>query len=117
MKIRIGALSFYLFVAAMVAYAISLNQKIKTLELSIENERLTREYNDKKIEYKLESYIFNRHKEWTPVSNAGSKMDVDMKEMFQKIIRNDVTKADIEHIEKAIKYCKDMEAQLKVEKL
>ena len=110
-------MSFFLFVAAAVAYAFSLNQKIKTLELEIENERLKREYNDKIIEYKLERYIFNHYKDSTPVSNAGSKMYVDMKEIFQKIIRNDVTKMDIEHIEKAIKYCKDMEAQLKLKKL
>ena len=90
-----GAMSFCLFVAAMVAYAISLNQKIKTLELSIENERLTREYNDKKIEYKLGSYIFNRHKEWTPVSNAGSKMDVETEEMLRKIISQDPTKKEL----------------------
>ena len=95
MKIRIGALSFYLFVAAMVAYAISLNQKIKTLELSIENERLTREYNDKKIEYKLESHIFNRHKDWTPVSNGGSMMNVETEEILRKIINQNPTKKEL----------------------
>lgn len=90
-----GAMSFCLFVAAMVAYAFSLNQKIKTLELAIENERLTRKYNDIVIEHKLENHIFNRHKEWTPVSNGGSMMNVETEEMVRKIVSQNSTKKEL----------------------
>ena len=83
-------MSFFLFLTAMVVYAISLNQKIKTLELSIENERLLREYNDKSLEYKIENSIFKQNN-W--ITDPGSER-IDISEQLRRLRLQNVTEED-----------------------
>lgn len=84
-------MSFFLFLAAMLVYAISLNQTIKSLELSIENERLLREYNDKSLEYKIENLIFKQNN-W--ITDPGSERTIDISEQLRRLRLQNVTEED-----------------------
>lgn len=98
-------MSFFLFLAAMVVYAISLNQKIKTLELSIENERLLREYNDKSLEYKIKNFIFKQNN-W--ITDPGSER-IDISEQLRRLRLQNVT-------EEAVNFFKNLEQRQTSEK-